>query len=197
MVTIPIATVAGAIISTLALMPCLPLRGIYFAVVSFIYPLAAARIITAMGIFGGTDGITGLSLLTNIWFNQYLILGLVLICTFGLRKLVNEDLGLVFRGIKDNDQSIRASGMNITRYKVLALFISSMMGCFSGAYLSHLYGWVGISLLALDFSIFPLAALVVGGPGTIVGALIGTLVLVPTSEMMRAFAVSGLSSIRC
>ncbi len=186
--TIVLGTVVGAFICTFALLPCLPLHGIYFAVVSLIYPLVAERIIVATGIFGGTDGITDVRMLPNIWLNQYLILGIVLFCTFGLRRLVNEDIGIVFRGIKDNDQSIRASGMSITYYKALAIFIASLMGCFAGAYLSHLYGWVGISLLALDFSIFPLTAIVVGGPGTIAGPLIGTLILVPVSEMLRSFA---------
>ncbi len=187
-ITIPIATFVGALFCTVALLPCLPLRGVYFAVISFIYPLLVSKLIAATGAFGGTDGITGLSMLPNIWFNQYLVLGILLLCTFGLRRLVNEDIGLVFRGIKDNDQSIRASGMNITYYKALAVFIAALMGCFAGAYLSHLYGWVGLSLLAMDFSIFPLAAVVVGGVGTIAGPLIGTLILVPVSELLRSFA---------
>ena len=188
LVTIPIATVFGAFLCTVALLPTLPLRGVYFAVVTFIYPLFGAKIIAATGIFGGTDGITGLSILPNIWFNEYLILAVVLGCTFGLRRLVNEDIGLVFRAIKDNDQTIRASGMNVMRYKAIAVFIAALMGCFSGAYLSHLYGWVGLSLLAMDFSIFPVAAVVVGGAGTIAGPLIATLILVPASELMRHFA---------
>jgi len=187
-VSIPIATVLGSIICTLALLPTFSLRGVYFAVVSFIYPLICSRIIAATGIFGGTDGITGLSLLPNIWLNQYLILVIVLICTFGLRRLVNEDLGLVLRGIRDNDQSIRASGMSVTYYKSIAVFIAGLISCFSGAYLSHLYGWVGLSLLAMDFSIFPLAAIVVGGPGNIVGSLIGAMILIPISEILRHFA---------
>lgn len=186
-VTIPAGTVIGALLCTLAFLPTLPLRGVYYAVVSFVYPLMCAKIIAATGVFGGTEGITGLSMLPNIWFNQYLILGLVLVCAFGLRRLVNEDIGLVFRGIKDNEQSIRASGINIIHYKALAVFIAGLMSCFAGAYLSHLYGWVGLSLLAMDFSIFPLAAVVVGGPGTIAGPLIATMILVPASELLRAF----------
>jgi branched-chain amino acid transport system permease protein len=78
--------------------------------------------------------------------------------------------------------------MNITYYKTVAVFLVALMGCFSGAYLSHLYGWVGLSLLAMDFSIFPLAAVVIGGAGTIAGSLVGTLILVPVSELLRAFA---------
>lgn len=183
-----VGTVGGAVICTGLFLPCLPLRGIYFAMVSFIYPLVVSRIIIATGAFGGTDGIAELDMLPNIWVNQYIILGVSLICTFTLRRLINEDIGLIFKGIKDNDQAIKASGINITYYKTLALFITALMGCFAGSFLAHLYGWVGISLFALDFSIFPLAAVVVGGIGTIAGALVGTLILEPVSEMFRAFA---------
>ncbi|MFH2011755.1 MAG: branched-chain amino acid ABC transporter permease [Pseudomonadota bacterium] len=183
-----IGTFGGAFFCTLAYLPCLPLRGIYFAVVSFMYPLVFGKFVVAVGLFGGTDGVTGLDILTNIWVNQYVLLGVPLLCVFALRRLVNENIGIVLRGIKDNDQTIIASGINITYYKTMALFITAVMGCFAGAYLSHLYGWVGTSQFALDFSIFPLAAIVVGGAGTIAGPLIATAILAPVSEMLRTFS---------
>ncbi len=186
-ITIPIASVVGSFICTIALLPTLRLRGVYFTVISFMYPLILAKIIAATGIFGGNEGITGLSILSNNWFNQYFILIILLLCTFGLRRLVTEDIGIVFRGIKDNDQAIISCGINITLYKAFAVFITGIIGCFTGAFLSHLYGWVGLSLLAMDFSIFPLAAIVVGGSGTIVGALVGAIILVPCSEIFRQF----------
>jgi branched-chain amino acid transport system permease protein len=100
---------------------------------------------------------------------------------------VNEDIGLVFRGVKDNDQAIRASGMSITFYKTIAVFITAALGCFAGAYLAHIYMWSGISQFALDFSILPIAATVIGGGGTLVGPLIGCFILIPISELLRAF----------
>jgi len=185
--SIPIGTLVGAAICTLIILPTLPLRGVYFAIITFAYPVIAERIICAAGILGGTDGIPGLSMLPSTWVNQYLILGMVIFSTFVLRRLVNEDIGIVLRGVKDNDQAIRASGINITYYKAVAVFIAAFLGCFGGAYMAHLYGWVGISLFALDFSVFPLVATVVGGPGTLVGPLLGSLILVPISEVLRAF----------
>ena len=182
-----IAAVGGAFICTLILLPTLPLRGVYFAIITFAYPIVAERIIVAANVLGGTDGIPGLDVLSNIWLNQYSILAVVLISLFGLRKLVNEDIGVVLRGVKDNDQAIRASGLSVAYYKSMAVFLTAMMGCFAGAYLAHLYGWVGTSLFALDFSVFPLVATVVGGPGTLAGPLIGCMILVPVSEMLRAF----------
>jgi len=185
--TIPIATLGGALISTLLLLPCLPIRGIYFAIVSLMYPLMLYRIIEALNIFGGTDGISALATFPNIWVDQYLIIAVVLITLFALRRLVNEDFGLVLRGIKDNDQAVRASGISITWYKTQAVFIASAIGSFAGAYLTHLYGWVGLSLFALDFSILPIAATVLGGMGTLVGPVLGAFFLTPLNEILRAF----------
>lgn len=187
LVTIPVASILGAAVCTLLLIPCLPLRGVYFAIITLMYPLFMARLIEALDIFGGTDGILGIDSFDNPWVEQYFVVIMVLILLFGLRRLVNTDLGLVLRAVKDNDQAVRASGMNITRYKALAVFIAAGMGCLSGACLVHIYMWAGISQFALDFSVLPIAATVIGGGGTLVGPVIGCLILVPASELLRDF----------
>jgi branched-chain amino acid transport system permease protein len=186
-VTIPIATVIGACLSTLVIMPCLRLRGIYFAIVTFMVPLFDRNVIVALGLFGSTEGITGLDTLPNTWVEQYVILSVVLVTLFGIRRLVSEDVGLIMMGIKDNDQAVLAAGVSIFRYRVLAVFIAALIGCFAGAYLAHLYGWLGLSLFAMDFSILPIAATVMGGMGTLVGPVIGALILTPLSEALRGF----------
>ncbi|CAB5125632.1 High-affinity branched-chain amino acid transport system permease protein LivH (TC 3.A.1.4.1) / Branched-chain amino acid transport system permease protein LivM (TC 3.A.1.4.1) [Olavius algarvensis associated proteobacterium Delta 3] len=187
LVTIPAALILGAAVCTLLLIPCLPLRGVYFAIVTLMYPLFMARLIEALDIFGGTDGILGIDSFTNPWVEQYFVVVMVLVLLFGLRRLVNTDLGLVLRAVKDNDQAVRASGMNVTRYKALAVFIAAGMGCLSGACLVHTYMWAGISQFALDFSVLPIAATVIGGSGTLVGPVLGCLILVPASELLRDF----------
>jgi len=185
--TIPIATLGGSFISTLVLIPCLRLRGIYFAIISFMLPLFSVYIIIALGLFGSTEGISALDTLPNIWVEQYVVIGAIIVALFAIRRLVNEDIGLIFRGIKDNDQAVRASGISITAYRIKAVFIASLIGSFAGAYLSHLYGWLGLSLFAMDFSILPIAAAVMGGMGTLVGPVIGAIILTPMSEALRGF----------
>jgi branched-chain amino acid transport system permease protein len=185
--TVPLAAVVGGSLCTLLLVPCLPLRGVYFAIVSLMYPLLLARVIEALDILGGTDGIMGIDSFPNRWVEQYFLIGILLLLMFGVRRLVNTDLGLVLRGVKDNDQAIRASGISVTFYKSVAVFIASVIGCLSGAYLVHIYMWSGISQFALDFSILPIAATVIGGGGTLVGPVLGCLILVPISELLRDF----------
>jgi branched-chain amino acid transport system permease protein len=187
LLTIPIATLVGATLCTILLLPCLPLRGVYFAIVTLMYPLIFARVIEALNILGGTDGIVGVASFPNRWVEQYFMILMVLLFMFAMRRMVNLDVGLVFRGIKDNDQAVRASGISITYYKAVAVFIASAMGCLGGASLVHIYMWAGMSQFALDFSIIPIAATVIGGGGTLVGPVLGCFILVPISELLRAF----------
>jgi len=187
LVTIPGATLIGGALCTLMLLPCLPLRGVYFAIVTLMYPLFLARVIEALDILGGTDGILGIDSFPSAWLEQYFVIIMLLLFLFAIRRLVNTDLGLVLRAVKDNDQAVRASGMDVTRYRALAVFIASAIGCLAGACLVHIYMWAGISIFALDFSVLPIAATVIGGSGTLVGPLLGCLILVPVSELLRDF----------
>ncbi len=187
LLTIPIATVAGALLSAILLRPALPLRGVYFAIVTLIYPMLFDRIIAALDIFGGTEGISGLDPLPGSWLEIYLPLIVLLIAFFALRRFVNSDMGTLMTAIKDNDQSVRASGIDVPLHRTYAVFIPALLGCFCGAYIAHLYAWAGMSSFALDFSILPIAATVVGGPGTLMGGMVGAFILVPLSELLRTF----------
>lgn len=185
MVTLLVSTFAGAAIATALVAPCLPLRGVYFAMTTLVYPLLLGRTIEATAVLGGTDGLVGIASFPNVWVERYLVLAFVLGATFALRRLMRTDLGLVMRSISDNDQAVRASGINITVYKLVAIYLASAVGCFAGAYFTHLYMFVGLSAFSLDLSILPIACAVVGGMGTLVGPVIGAFVLVPLAEMVR------------
>ena len=110
---IPVAAVAGGLIWTILLLPVLRLRGIYFAMVTLIIPLMFVRIIEATKIFGGTEGISGLSPLPSKWVELYVILAAVLGGLFGFRRMMASDYGLVQKGINDNDRSVMNAGINI------------------------------------------------------------------------------------
>ena len=190
LLTIPIAAVFGGLICTALLLPVLRLRGIYFSMVTLILPLMLVRLIEATRIFGGTEGLTGMTPLPSRWLEIYLIVGAMLAALFGFRRLLGTDYGLVLKGIRDNDRSVINAGINIYWYKTQALWIASTIGAFAGAFMTHVYMFVGMPVFALDYSILPIAAAVVGGPGSLAGATIGAFILVPLSEVLRG--VGGL-----
>ncbi len=190
LLTIPVAAVFGGLICTALLLPVLRLRGIYFSMVTLILPLMLVRLIEATRIFGGTEGLTGMTPLPSRWLEIYLIVGAMLAALFGFRRLLGTDYGLVLKGIRDNDRSVTNAGINIYWYKTQALWIASTVGAFAGAFMTHVYMFVGMPVFALDYSILPIAAAVVGGPGSLAGATLGAFILVPLSEVLRG--VGGL-----
>jgi len=185
LITLPLATISGGIICTLLLMPVLRLRGIYFSMVTLIIPLMLVRIVEATKIFGGTEGLSGITPLPSKWLELYLIMAVLMAALFGFRRMLDSDYGLVLKGICDNDLSVINAGINIHWFKVHALFISASIGAFAGAFMTHVYMFVGMPVFALDYSILPIAAAVVGGPGTLAGATLGAFILVPLSEILR------------
>ncbi|MCL0080256.1 branched-chain amino acid ABC transporter permease [Dehalococcoidia bacterium] len=185
--TLPLATLGGALFSTLLLLPVLRLRGIYFSVVTLVMPMMIGRIIEATRILGGGEGLSGLSRFPNPWVESYLVIAAFLIGLFGFRRLINTDYGLVMRGIRDNDRAVMSGGINIYWYKAQALFVGGAVGSFAGAFMTHYFGSIGMhAFLALDNSVFPVASAVVGGIGTFAGPVLGAFILVPISEALRA-----------
>jgi branched-chain amino acid transport system permease protein len=185
-VTIPIGTLGGALFSTLLLLPVLRLRGVYFAIVTLTFPLLLARFIETTKILGGTEGMSALSPLPNVWVELYVPVFALLICLFGFRRLINEDYGLVLQGIRDNDRAVMSGAINIYWFKAQAVFIAGVAGAFAGAFMTHYYRFVGMPAFAMDYSILPLTAAVLGGVGTFAGPTIGAFILMPLSESLRA-----------
>ena len=145
------------------------------------------RFIETTKIFGGGEGISALSPLPNIWFELYVPVFALLICLFGFRRLINEDYGLVLQGIRDNDRAVMSGAINIYRFKAEAIFIAGLAGAFAGAFMTHYYRFVGMPAFALDYSILPLTAAVLGGVGTFAGPAIGAFILIPLSEIPPRF----------
>ena len=184
-ITIPLATIIGGFVCTVLLLPVLRLRGIYFAMVTLIIPLMLVRVIEATKVFGGTEGLSALDALPSKWIELYLVIAALLAALFGFRRMMESDYGLVLRGINDNDRSVINAGINIYWMKVQALFIASAIGSFTGAFMTHVYMFVGMPVFALDYSILPIASAVIGGPGSLAGATFGAFLLVPLSEILR------------
>jgi len=184
-ITIPLATIVGGLLCTIFLIPVLRLRGIFFSMVTLVLPLMLVRIIEATRIFGGTEGLSGLTALPSKWVEMYVLIIVLLSALFGFRRLMNSDFGLILKAINDNDRSVMNAGINVYWFKIQALFIASSTGAFAGAFLTHVYLFVGMPVFALDYSILPIASAVVGGIGTLAGSMLGAFILVPLSEILR------------
>ena len=181
------ASIIGGLLCTLFLMPTSKLRGIYFVMITLCIPIFMSRIIEATNIAGGTSGISGIESVENYYVEMYMPVTFLIIIMFALRRFMSTDYGLIIKGIRDNELSIMASGINIHFFKFITILIASSIGCLSGACMAHYYQFVGISAFSLDYSIIPLTCAILGGFDSFAGSVLGAFIIVPLSEALRAF----------
>jgi branched-chain amino acid transport system permease protein len=186
-IALPLATLIGAVISTALLYPLLRLRGIYFGMITFALPLLLMRVVETTGILGGTEGLSGLTPFPGRTLELYLAILVTLGVLVGFRRLAGSDYGLLFKAIRDNDRAVIASGFDLARRRAQVVFIAALPAAFAGAFVTHRYQFVGMPAFAMDYSILPLTAAVIGGPGTFLGSVVGAFLLVPLSEALREF----------
>ena len=186
-IALPLATLIGAAIATALLYPLLRLRGIYFGMITFALPLLLMRVVETTGILGGTEGLSGLTPFPGRTLELYLAILVTLGVLVGFRRLAGSDYGLLFKAIRDNDRAVIASGFDLARRRGQVVFIAALPAAFAGAFVTHRYQFVGMPAFAMDYSILPLTAAVIGGPGTFLGSVVGAFLLVPLSEALREF----------
>ena len=184
--TIPVAVFGWGFLSAVLLAPVLRLRGVYFAMVTLMMPMLLMKMIETTGLLGGTHGLSALAPFPNEWVARYLAVGAFILCLFAFRRIINEDYGLVLKAIRDDDRAVMSAAINIYWRKTQALFVAGAVGAFAGAFMTHHYQFVCMSVFALDYSILPLAAAALGGPGTFAGPALGSMILIPLSEALRA-----------
>ncbi len=186
--SIPLATLVGALLTTLILYPVLRLRGIYFGLITFALPLLLSRVIEVTKILGGTEGLNKIPPLPNLTTELYILIVVLLVCIYAYRRLITSDYGLVLQAVRDNDRAVMAAGFDIQRLKAQAVFLAALPATFAGAFLTHHFQVVGMQSFALDYSILPLTSVIVGGAGTFFGSVLGAFIMIPLSEFLREFA---------
>lgn len=161
-------------------------RGAYFAILT--QALAAAFVILLVGqqaLTGGTNGLTNIHQLLGYDLtdptNQR---SLYILCAFLLgavyliaRHLVASRYGRLLIAVRDAEGRVRFLGYNPALVKTIAFAISAGMAGLAGALFVPVVGIISPALLGIVPSLELLIAVAVGGRGTLVGAIVGGLVV--------------------
>jgi branched-chain amino acid transport system permease protein len=191
-VTIPIGSIAAVIVGIIACIPALRLRGFYLALVTLTFPIILSGIIFIFPDFtGGELGLYGLENLSRSKILEYYIIVSVMVCSvFVMHKLTSGKskivrIGVILHAIREDEITARSSGIDTTRYKVLAFAISAGFAGIAGGLYAHYIRVAGPSTLELFFSFQPIIWTIFGGMATIYGPVAGVFILYPLVELAR------------
>lgn len=112
---------------------------------------------------------------TDLRYNLALIL--FALCLIVSLMLVRSAVGRTLVAIRENEARTAMLGYNTFHYKLAALVLSGTMSGAAGAAYALLFAYVGATFAAIPYSIFPLLWVLVGGVGTQLGPLVGTVLM--------------------
>jgi branched-chain amino acid transport system permease protein len=117
----------------------------------------------------------------------YLMLALLL-AALGLNRLVERArLGHVLAAIRENEEAAEASGVDTFRAKLQAMALSASLTALGGTFYAQYFSFIDPTLaFGPAVSVEILLRPIVGGPGTLLGPVLGSLVLTPLSELTRS-----------
>ena len=163
--------------------PSLRLRGDYLAIVTLGFGEIIRVLILNIDAIGGARGFSGIPQLSN-FFWVYLF---VLITIATVHNLVDSSYGRAFVSIRDDEIAAEAMGVDTTRFKVLSFVISSMFAGIAGGLFGHFTMYLHPNSFTFVASFYVIIMVVIGGLGSIEGAVLGAVVFTVVLEMFRGF----------
>jgi branched-chain amino acid transport system permease protein len=177
-----IGGIAATVLSVVIGVPTLRLRGIYFAIGTL--ALAEALRITAGNTFSKTIYMPINFATYTLLPRYYLGLSVMVITLVTLYLLTNTPAGLAMVAIREDEIAASVNGVDILKFKVLALTISSFLaGLAGGIFAFYQMAIVPSSCFTPIWTFEPLMAVCIGGPGTLLGPIIGSIFLVVLREL--------------
>jgi branched-chain amino acid transport system permease protein len=187
---IPAVILSGLATSLVALVigyPTLRLRGPYFAITMLGLSELARIVVTAWdSLTRGGLGVF-LPILRDTTPNYYAMLVLATVAVVVSYVVGTSRFGLKLRSIGDDEVAAQSMGINTTFYKMAAFVLSSFFPGAAGAIYARHTGFIDPpTVFAIVWSIRPIATAILGGQGTILGPIIGAVVLTLVSEEVWA-----------
>ncbi|MDP2234656.1 MAG: ABC transporter ATP-binding protein, partial [Actinomycetota bacterium] len=212
---LPFAAVPGAIAGIMIGGPVLRLRGDYLAIVTLGFG-EIVRIAITNNIGTITNGASGLPAIGqnvppvagqewvrdnlsmgNFLFSKdlywyYIIVALCLFTIFVIRRLDDSRLGRSWTAMREDEVAAASMGVNIMGAKLYAFALGALWGGIAGSTFANFQGFVSPESFTFLESVFVVCIVVLGGMGSLPGAIIGAILIQGIPELIRGFASSGI-----
>jgi branched-chain amino acid transport system permease protein len=201
---LPVATAAGALVGVLRGLPTLRLSGDYLAIVTLGFgEIVRLTFTNWVGLTNGPMGLRGIEAphIGSFSFGfdvarggylryYFLILILLAVAVYVVYRLRRSRPGRALLAIRENETAAAAMGVHLSRYKTLAYALGAAFGGAAGAFFVSFNLFVSPNSFVFFESAIVLCMVVVGGMGSIAGALVGAVILASFPELLRFLAES-------
>lgn len=189
----------GSIIGVLVGLPCLKLRGDYLAIVTLGFGEAFRELSRNLGNVTHADqGLTipaackfhafsigNYQILKEYQVAFFCVLFAVIASVIIIQRIYDSRIGRAWVAIREDELAAGAMGVPVLKMKLLAFALSAGFGCVAGVLYGSLIGFVDPSLCTLENSSLFLAMIILGGLGSIPGAILGSAMLTIIPEELR------------
>jgi branched-chain amino acid transport system permease protein len=167
-------------------------KGVYFIMITLAFGQMAYFFMISLGAYGGDDGLTlrmqsqvfGQDLLGRGYTLYYVIFAAMVGVYFLLRMIVGSRFGRVLRGTKENPVRMEAIGFSPYRYQLAAYVIAGTICGLSGFLLANQTEFVAPAFMTWQRSGELIVMVVLGGMGTLHGAIIGAMAFILLEEAL-------------
>jgi branched-chain amino acid transport system permease protein len=192
-IALPLAGVVAMSVGCIVALPILRLRGTYLAIVT----LGASEIIRLIalnwdGLTGGPDGIKGIPapLLFGTKISRavdyyYIFLALVVIFYFLTSRVIKSRVGRAWISIREDEIAARSLGVETSRYKAENFMYGAFWAGIAGAAFAPYFKFISSDMFTLDEGFNILSMVIIGGQGTLVGPMVGAVIVNFLTEILR------------
>lgn len=191
-----IAGSLAALVGTLVCIPVLKLRGDYLGIVTLGFgEIVRMLLMNLTKITNGSQGIIGLDKpnLFGIEFSKgthfyYLIFAVIILLLFLLNRLIKSRTGRAWLAMREDEDVAQMSGINTSKYKLLAFAIGAFIGGLGGAIFASWQGSIFPDNFNMNVSINILCLIILGGLGNQYGVILGAMALIALPDILRGFS---------
>jgi branched-chain amino acid transport system permease protein len=188
---LPCAALAAGIAGLIFGLPSLKIKGFYLIMATIAAHFIIVWLILQLyDITGGGDGLSvprpkiGGFVFRSKSSYFYLVMIITCLATFLAQNLARTRVGRAFVAIRDNDLAAEVMGINLWGYKLLAFFIGCVYAGLAGSLLVHYIAFASVDHFPFINSVWYLGMLIVGGEGSIAGAIFGAVFLKLLDELV-------------
>lgn len=181
--SLPISGLTAAALGMVVGIPALRLKGLYLALGTLAFGFIIEYIIFHWDLTQGDMGMA----ISRISFGSYIIrteaqyyyvfIAMAGLCTVCAKNIVRSKIGRCFTAVRDRDIAAEALGIPLAKYKIMAFGISSFYAGIAGCLTAHYQKWIVPGNFDISLTIAYIAMVVVGGLGTILGSILGAIMI--------------------